>query len=358
MKNFKFVKKVMATTLAASIAFGSCISEAQAKDSFKVAWTIFAGWMPYDYAAASKIMDKWADKYNIKIEIVQVNDYAESINQYTAGDFDACTMASMDALDIPAVGGVDSTAVIIGDYSNGTDAILSKSAKSVKDLKGKNINLVELSVSHYLLARALEKNGMSEKDITVVNTSDSDMASAYTTDDVDTVVTWNPIVSEIEAGNPGTFKVFDSSNIPGEILDLTVVKTDVIKENPEFAKALAGAWYEIMGIMSGSGEKTDEALTIMAKAAGTDMQNYKDQIQTIHLFYKAQDAADYSKTEELLATMKAMAEFSYSHGLFGDAATSAEYVGIETPSGIYGDKNNIKLRFTPEFMQMAADGKL
>ncbi|MFX4155720.1 ABC transporter substrate-binding protein, partial [Aliarcobacter butzleri] len=90
-------------------------------------------------------------------------------------------MANTDALGIPAAGGVDSTALIIGDYSNGNDAVISKTAKSIKDLKGTNINLVELSISHYLLARALEKNGLSEKDIKVVNTSDADMVSAYTT---------------------------------------------------------------------------------------------------------------------------------------------------------------------------------
>ncbi|STV90290.1 Urea carboxylase-related ABC transporter [Klebsiella michiganensis] len=51
-----------------------------------------------------KIIDKWASKYGIKINIVQLNDYIESINQYTAGQFDGCTMTNMDALTIPAAG--------------------------------------------------------------------------------------------------------------------------------------------------------------------------------------------------------------------------------------------------------------
>ena len=36
------------------------------------------------------IMEKWAEKYGIEIEIVQINDYVEWINQYTAGAFDGC----------------------------------------------------------------------------------------------------------------------------------------------------------------------------------------------------------------------------------------------------------------------------
>lgn len=98
---------------------------------------------------ATRHHQKWADKYGIDIQFVQVNDYIESVNQYTAGGFDGCAMTNMDALTIPAVGGVDSTALIVGDYSNGNDGILIKGTNSLATLKGKPINLVQLSVSHY-----------------------------------------------------------------------------------------------------------------------------------------------------------------------------------------------------------------
>ena len=82
----------------------------------------------------------YEQKYGINVEIVQINDYIESINQFSAGEFDGCTMANTDALGIPAAGGVDSTALIIGDFSNGNDVVISKEAKSIKDLKGTNVN--------------------------------------------------------------------------------------------------------------------------------------------------------------------------------------------------------------------------
>jgi NitT/TauT family transport system substrate-binding protein len=94
-----------------------------------------------------------------QIEVVQINDYVESINQYTAGAFDGCVMTNMDALTIPAAGGVDSTALIVGDFSNGNDAVILKGKTELKDIKGQQVNLVELSVSHYLLARGLEYGG-------------------------------------------------------------------------------------------------------------------------------------------------------------------------------------------------------
>jgi NitT/TauT family transport system substrate-binding protein len=222
---------------------------ASAKDKFTIAWSIYVGWMPWGWAGDNGILKKWADKYGIEIEVVQVNDYVESINQYTGGAFDGCVMTNMDALTIPAVGGVDSTALIVGDFSNGNDGIVSKTAKSVDALKGESINLVELSVSHYLLARALESVDLAERDVTVVNTSDADIVSVFTgTDDVQHVVTWNPLLSEV-ASQPGATKLFDSAEIPGEIIDLMVVNTETLEANPDFGKALVGAWYETMAIM-------------------------------------------------------------------------------------------------------------
>ena len=78
--------------------------------TFKLCWSIFAGWMPWGYAASEGIMQKWADKYGIRVDISEVPDYVGSIERYSAGEFDACSMTNMDALTIPAAAGVDSTA--------------------------------------------------------------------------------------------------------------------------------------------------------------------------------------------------------------------------------------------------------
>ena len=102
------------TILTAVLGFAPA---ANAKDSFKICWSIYVGWMPWDYGAQKKIVEKWADKYDISIDVVQINDYVESINQYTAGQYDGCSMTNMDALTIPAAGGVDTTALIVGDFS-------------------------------------------------------------------------------------------------------------------------------------------------------------------------------------------------------------------------------------------------
>jgi NitT/TauT family transport system substrate-binding protein len=352
---FKSTSKLLvAATLVAGLGASSLMAEV--KNKFQVSWTIYVGWMPWDYAQQKGIVDKWAKKYGIEIEMVQVNDYIESINQYTAGKFDGCLMTNMDALTIPAAGGVDSTAVIMGDFSNGNDGILLKDKKKLADIKGQNVNLVELSVSHYLLARALETVNMSERDVKVVNTSDADMVAAWSSKEVTAMTTWNPQLSEILTHNKDANLVFDSSKIPGEIIDMLVINTDTLKDNPKLAKALTGAWFEVMATMK-KGDK--DALEFMAKASGTDLAGYKSQLKSTMMFYDAADAVTFADSSDLPATMKKVSEFSFDHGILGEGAPDAEFIGMEFPGGkTFGDTNNIKLRFDDTFVKMAAEGKL
>ncbi|MCG8609866.1 MAG: putative urea ABC transporter substrate-binding protein [Pseudomonadales bacterium] len=347
----RLFSRLFITTFA--IALLSNAQAISAKTDFKICWSIYVGWMPWEYGATSGIVDKWAKKYGINIDVVQINDYIESINQYTAGGFDGCTMTNMDALTIPSAGGVDSTALIVGDFSNGNDAVILKNKSTLADIKGQNVNLVELSVSHYLLARGLQSVGLSEQDISVVNTSDADMVAAYTTNDVTAVTTWNPLVSEI-LSMPNSQKVFDSAQIPGEIIDTLVVNTQTLKDNPKFGKALVGAWYEIMAKMSQEKAVREH----MGKASGTDLKGYEAQLASTKMFYSPTDAVSFVDSPELKKTMQYVAEFSFKHGLLGDGAPDAGFIGIETPSGIYGDAGNIQLRFDSSYMKMAAEGKL
>jgi NitT/TauT family transport system substrate-binding protein len=329
------------------------------RTSFNVAWSIYVGWMPWDYANQSGILKKWADKYGIKIKLVQINDYVESINQYTAGQFDACAMTNMDMLTIPSAGGVDSTALIVGDFSNGNDGVVLKgSGKKLEDIKGQKVNLVELSVSHYLLVRALTGVGMRERDVKIVNTSDADVVAAFATPSSTAVVTWKPQLSAVLAMQNAQL-VFDSSRIPGEIMDLMVVNTATLNANPKFGKALVGAWYEIMSLMAKNDAAAKTAESSMAKASGTDLAGYTGQLATTHLFVTPADAYQFVTGDSILKNMDLVRRFSFEHGILGQGAGSVDVVGIAFPGGkLLGDAHNIKMRFDPSYMKMAVDGTL
>src|SRR5437588_7100090 len=115
------------------------------KPTFTVGWSVYVGWNPYYYMAKSGILRKWADKYGINIR-VQRFDYAPSLDAFVAKNIDACAMTNMEALDMPAASGVPTTVVLIGDYSNGNDALLVRNGVQIKDLAGKKLLLVQKTV--------------------------------------------------------------------------------------------------------------------------------------------------------------------------------------------------------------------
>jgi NitT/TauT family transport system substrate-binding protein len=330
--------------------------EAVAKDKFKIAWSHYTGWEPWEYANHSGILKKWADKYGIDISLTLVNDYVESINQYTAGQYDGCVMTNMDALTIPSVGGIDSTALIIGDYSNGNDGIGTKGEGAVTEFTGKEVMLVQYSVSHYLLARAIDQAGKTEKQIgmKLVNVSDAEIAGLFASNPKAIAVTWNPPLMTIREA--GAKIIFDSSKIPGEILDLMVVRTNA---PDSLKKALIGAWYETMRVMTGKDKASDESIAYMAKIAGNTEQAFRAQLKTTAMYYTAKEAADFAKGGNLKKTMEYVRTFTFEHGLFGQNASSKDFIGIEFPDAtVMGSKRNVKLRFTDKYMRMAAEGKI
>ena len=347
--------------LAASTALSAFAAE---RPSFVVGWSVYVGWTPWSYLSRSGLLKKWADKYNVNIR-VQRFDYAPSLDAFVAKNIDACAMTNMEALDMPAAAGIDTTAIITGDYSNGNDALLTRRGINLQQLSGKKILLVEKTVSEYLFERAMTLNGLESqiKTVKLVNTSDSDIATAFIADNSqDAVVTWKPMVSQI-AKTKGVTEIFDSSKIPGEILDLMVVRSDVLNRpdgsGARFAKALAGAWYELTKMMAVRGPETDKLLREIATGSEDTLESYKEQLSTTNLFYTPQSAAAFTTAPDFKKKMDLVRQFCFTHGLLGANTKSPDEVAIKYPDGtVQGNKDRVRLRFDVNYMQLAEQGKL
>jgi len=334
------------------------------RPAFTVGWSVYAGWTPYYYMNKSGLLRKWADKYGITIK-VQRFDYAPSLDAFVARNIDACTMTNMEALDMPAASGVPTTAILVGDYSNGNDALLVRNGLELKDLPGKKLLLVQKTVSEYLLDRAMTINGLRDrlKQIRLINTSDSDIATAFLSDtSASAAVTWKPLVSQI-LKQKGIKSLFNSSQIPGEIVDLTVVRTGVL-DRPDgsgrkFAKALAGAWFEMLAQMSASGPAADKLLAAIAEGSEDTVASYKEQLATTKMFYTPQSAVEFGASAELKQKMALVRQFCFDHGLLGANTKSVDDVAIRYPDGsIQGKPDRVRFQFDLTYMQMAAQGKL
>jgi NitT/TauT family transport system substrate-binding protein len=176
-------------------------------------------------------------------------------------------------------------------------------------------------------------------------------------------VTWKPLVSEILAQDAGVKELFDSSKIPGEILDLLVVRTDVLNRpdgsGARFAKAITGAWYETMAQLTANGPASASAIAGSAAASDDSVASYKNQLLTTYLFSSPQSAAQFATDAALKQKMDLVRQFCYHHALLGQNIQSVDDVAILFPDGsIEGKKDRVRLRMDATYMKMAAEGKL
>lgn len=360
MKTTKTQRLLVALALIVGVMTLSYPTSAQVRKSFRVAWSIYAGWMPWDYAEYSGILAKHAKANGITIELTRFA-YVPSVEAYVAKKVDAVAVTNMEALDMPAASGEDTTVIITGDYSNGNDAVETRDNIGFNNLRGHTVYLAEGSVSHYLLNRCLElKSKLTERDVKITNISEDDInAGVLANKSVKVWVTWNPFVMQT-AQEPGVKLPCTSADIPGEIQDLMVVRTDVLRANPGLGRALTGAWYEVMNIMTRRGDSvTTAALTYMAKSSGSTLTEFQSQLQTTAMFYTPQSAVAYTEGAEVKKKMDFVRQFCFTHGLLGQNAKSADVVGILYPDGtVQGNPKNVKLRYDSSYMRLAADGKL
>src|SRR5262245_18452013 len=119
-------------------------------------------------------------------------------------------------------------------------------------------------------------------------------------------------------GAPGATLVFDSSKIPGEIIDLLVVKTETLKENPDLGKALVGIWYETIALMADPGDKGKAAREAMAKLSGTDLAGFDAQLMNTRMFYTPKEALGFTTGPDLAKTMELVRTFCFEHNLLGE----------------------------------------
>ena len=108
--------KMLLRLLVLSLAFTAF--PASAKESFRVAWSHYTGWEPWGYAEHAGILEKWADKYGIEIELRRM-DYVASIEAYAAEKVDGVVMTNMDGLQ-PAASGIEggAAATVVGRLSS------------------------------------------------------------------------------------------------------------------------------------------------------------------------------------------------------------------------------------------------
>lgn len=221
--------------------------------------------------------NRYFDESGVNVELTNIEDPKLRFAALAAGKLDGL-VTTLDTMSLYWKPNFQFQAVLGLDDSKGGDGIVSSSSiKTVKDLRGKRVAFNEGSVSHFFLSVLLRQNGMTEKDVKSINMRQDDAGAAFLSGKVDAAVTWEPWLSRAKRAPNGHILV-DSSQTPGLIVDVMVIRRDVLTAHPDAVRAAILGWYKAVEYWKKNPADADR---IMAKAVGGWLKDVKTFQETL-----------------------------------------------------------------------------
>jgi len=251
---FKFLKYLIFSimTLTLAIALTNCTT--QTSSPLRIGTNLWTGYETLYLARDLGYYDKKP------IKLVDYPSGTEEVRAYRNNEIEGAGLSIDQALVLAATQ-ENIKIIAIMDISHGADVILGKpEITDMKALKGKKVGVESTSLGAFFIARALEKNGMSVKDIQIVSLETTEHERAYKQGQVDAVVTFGPARSKLLAA--GAKLLFDSSQIPGEIVDTISVSTEAIANSSDTIQALINGRFRALDYFE---KNPQDAATRMAK---------------------------------------------------------------------------------------------
>ncbi len=214
-------------------------------------------WVGYETLYLARDLGYYNDS---GIKLVDYPSATEEVRAYRNQEIEGAGL-SIDQVLVLATSQQNIKIIAIMDISNGSDVILGKpNIKSFEDLRGKRVGVESTALGAFFLTRALEKHGMSFKDIDIVSLELSEHQKAYEEGKIDAVVTFDPPRSFLL--EKGANLLFDSSQIPGEIIDVLTVSDEAIANNFEQIQTLVNGHFKALEYFK---TNSTEASKIMAR---------------------------------------------------------------------------------------------
>ena len=235
----------------------------------RIGYSDWPGWVAWEIA----LENGWFEEAGVEVEF-EWFDYVASMDAFAAGQLDAVSMTNGDTLVTGSAGG-EGVMVLLNDYSNGNDMIVAAPGiQSVADLKGKKVGVEIGFVSHLLLLNALEKSGLTEADVELVNVPTNETPQVLASRDVDAIVAWQPSSSLALKALPGSTPIYTSADQPGLIYDSLVVSPSSLAQHREEWRKVVDIWYRIVAFLEDP-QTRDKAVAIMAARVGITASEYE-----------------------------------------------------------------------------------
>ena len=210
----------------------------------------------------------------------------DGLKPLMTGDLDAMLTTADTVLTIADKAPGKLKIVYLTDTSAGADAILAKKEiTSVAGMKGKKVAATLGQCNQLLLDKALEKAGMTEKDIQLVNMNPDDAGAAFAAGKIDAAVTWEPWITKVSGEKKGHV-IFSSKETPNLILDVLAVSTKTTAKKSAETKAFLRGMEKGYDFVQ---SHADEAASIAGKVLEQTPPEVKAMLPKVQLYSKKQN---------------------------------------------------------------------
>ncbi|WP_312143727.1 MULTISPECIES: ABC transporter substrate-binding protein [Stutzerimonas stutzeri subgroup] len=191
------------------------------------------------------------------IRLVEYPTTTGVLRGFRNGMLDAAMLTLDETLLLQASSDLNLEIVLIASVSAGADVLFARAPiATVEDLRGRRIGVENTALGAYFLSRVLDQAQLDIADLQVVSLPVHEQAEAYAAGRVDAVITFASEGPALEAS--GARRIFDSRQLPGEIVDVLVV--DRQRVNPEQRKRLRALWFDALRAWQDQRAKTDPHL--------------------------------------------------------------------------------------------------
>jgi NitT/TauT family transport system substrate-binding protein len=214
-KALRFV--VQLAVLATALAVLAAPVHAAAKP-YRVGFNAWIGFIAF-FIAQQKGFFK---DEGLDVQAKSFSSPGDSLKPLLSGDLDAALTTADSVLTVLDKAPGQVKIVYLIDTSSGADAILAKKDISdIKGIKGKKVAATLGQCNQLLLEKALEKAGLGEKDVQLVNMNPDDAGAAFAAGKIDVAVTWEPWITKATGSNGHV--IFSSKETPNLILDVIAI---------------------------------------------------------------------------------------------------------------------------------------
>ncbi len=239
------------------------------------------------------------EEQGIKVQIKEFATLSDARRVFERGQADILTGTLCELLLVRAHAKQDAQAFFVTDYSYGGDVIVAhKSIEGLRQLRGKKIGVELGSLSPYLLYRALSLQKMSFKDVGALHMSQVEMAEGLKLGKIEAAVMYSPFSTQL-LKNPEYKIIFDSREIPGEIVDTLIAARSVLEQRHQ---EIAGLLLAYKKAMEYTKKFPKEAYAIMAEREKVSVEDFKNSFeQNIKM-------VSYEEQQSILAGDKSVAQ--------------------------------------------------